>query len=100
MKIFFCTGSPKSAVRGCKQKFVEQKISKGYPQPKFGKSQEFSGMDCLKNFLIKGKNLNYFCNGGPKFCERGLTKFIGASATKSWEKSRSFRYGVSEDGKP
>ena len=59
-----------------------------------------SGLVCKKNFLITGNNLNYFCNGGPKFCERGLTKFIGASATKSWEKSRSFRYGVSEDGKP
>ena len=36
LKKDFCTGCPKSAVRGCKQKV--------------GKSQEFSGMGCRKIF--------------------------------------------------
>ena len=48
-KKYLCTGCPKSAVRGCKQK------SLGYTQPKVGKSQEFSGMGRLTFFILKGK---------------------------------------------
>ena len=32
-----------------------KKNSYGYPQPKVGKSQEFSSMGCLKIFWVKGK---------------------------------------------
>ena len=60
-------------------------------------------MVCKKIFLIKAKKNKNFCTGCPKSALReGKTKFlefffIGASAIKSWEKSRIFRYGLPGD---
>ena len=57
----------------------------------------------LEDFFDKRKKIKYFCTGCPKSALRwGKTKcveffFIGASAIKSWEKSRIFRYGLPED---
>ena len=60
-------------------------------------------MVCKKIFLIKAKKIKIVCTGCPKSALReGKTKFlefffIGASAIKSWEKSRIFRYGLPGD---
>ena len=59
-------------------------------------------MVCKKIFLMKAKKIKIVCTGCPKSALReGKTKFlefffIGASAIKSWEKSRIFRYGLME----
>ena len=60
-------------------------------------------LEFVRRFFLLTKK-KYFCTGCPKSAlRRGKTKFveffffIWASAIKSWEKSRIFRYGLPED---
>ena len=50
----FVLGVPKVLSEGL-NKFLEKKNSYRYPQPKVGKSQEFSDMGCLKIFWVEGQ---------------------------------------------
>ena len=45
---YFCTGCPKSALRGCKQNFLKKKFHRGI-------RNQISGMSPLKIFRVKGK---------------------------------------------
>ena len=59
---------------------------------------------CKKIFLIRANNFKKNCTGCNKSavtgCKQNFSrkkKFIGVFPTKSWKKSRNFRYGSSED---
>ena len=95
----------------CKKKLLQKKvlllfISVADPQNQkifFMKSKNYSPRVWKRIFLLKQKNSKYFCTGCPKSALRGSkTKFfefffIGASAMKSWKKSRIFRYRLPKD---